>query len=64
MAPVQKEETIAFRLTRTLRKKCETAAEEAGLTLPDWIRASLALAANRRAFGPRKHRRPKQGGKR
>ena len=52
MAPIQKEETIAFRLTSNLKKSCETAARRSGLTTSDWIRAVLARAANEGAFAP------------
>ena len=62
MTPIQKEETIAFRLTSTLKKSCETAARRSGLTTSDWIRAVLARAANEGAFAPPARKKAKKKG--
>ena len=57
VAPIQQTTYINVRLTRELKKACERAAKRSHLTLPDWVRAVLARAANEGAFGPPKERR-------
>jgi hypothetical protein len=52
MKPTHKETFINVRMTAGLRKACERAAKRSHLTLPDWVRAVLARAANEGAFGP------------
>ena len=63
---IQKEVRFSFRLTSKLKRNCETAAERAGMTLSDWARGVLALAAHQGAFAPPKwrtgHGRKKKGG--
>ena len=54
MAPTQQTDNLNVRVTPALKKACEVAAKRAHLTLPDWIRAVLARAANEGAFAPRK----------
>ena len=54
----QKLATINVRVTPELKRACEVAAKRSHLTLPDWVRAVFARAANEGAFAPRK------GGKR
>ena len=54
MAPPDKSVFINVRVTEALKAACEEAAENAHLTLPDWTRAVLALAANQGAFAPTK----------
>jgi hypothetical protein len=53
---------VNFRMTPALRRAVEAAARRAGLTLPDWLRAVVARAANEGAFAPKK-RRARHGGK-
>ena len=63
MAPIEKTTFLSVRATVGLRKACEVAAKRSHLTLPDWVRAVLARAANEGAFAPRKGGR-KDGRKR
>lgn len=51
---VQKEIVLSVRLTPTLKRVVDEAADQSGLTTLDWIRAVLARAANEGAFVPRK----------
>lgn len=46
-----------FRITPQLREFIEAAAGRSGLTVPDWLRAVVARAANEGAFAPRKGER-------
>lgn len=52
MTPLQKQVQIGIRVTSVLKQRCEAAADAAGLTLSDWIRAVLAQAASQGAFAP------------
>ena len=54
---IHKEERLTLRISATLKQDCEDAAERAGLSLSDWVRAVLARAANEGAFAPPKRRR-------
>ncbi len=54
MTPTEKIAYINVRVTAPLKKACEIAAKRSHLTLPDWVRAVLARAANEGAFAPRK----------
>ena len=56
MTPIQQTASLNVRVTPALRKACEVAAKRSHLTLPDWIRAVLARAANEGAFAPKKRR--------
>ena len=62
MAPAEKTEQLNLRLTAGARRACEEAATAAHMTLLDWARAVLIVAANQGAFGPpegRKENGPK-----
>lgn len=56
MGVVEKTEQLNIRLTPAARQACESAATLAHMTLLDWARAVLVVAANQGAFGPRKER--------
>jgi predicted HicB family RNase H-like nuclease len=43
---------IIIRSTPRLKRVCKRAAGRAGLSLADWCRGVLAMAANQGAFGP------------
>ncbi len=43
---------VIVRATPRLKRVCERAAARAGLSFADWVRATLAMAANQGAFGP------------
>ena len=58
MAPIMKTINLSVRVTAELADACETAAERAHLTVADWHRGVLALAANQGAFAPRKGNLP------
>ena len=45
---------IIVRSTPKLKRACERVASRTGLTLADWCRGVLAMAANQGAFGPPK----------
>lgn len=45
-----------FRITPDLRNAVQAAADRSGLTLPDWLRAVVARAANEGAFAPKERR--------
>ena len=54
MSPVLQVTNIHVRVTKGLKRECERVAKRSHLTLPDWVRAVLARAANEGAFAPRK----------
>ncbi len=58
---LHKEERITLRLSSALRKRCETAAKRAGLSLSDWLRFLMTVGANQGAFAPKPERRKKRG---
>jgi antitoxin component of RelBE/YafQ-DinJ toxin-antitoxin module len=51
---LEKDVLLAVRVSSTLKKAVDGAAEKSGLTSAEWIRAVLARAANEGAFAPRK----------
>ena len=46
--------TLILRVRPELKVRCQDVADEAGLSLSDWVRAVLARAANEGAFAPPK----------
>ena len=50
MSPVLQATNIHVRVTKALKRECERVAKRSHLTLPDWVRAVLARAANEGAF--------------
>ena len=64
MTPTEKIAYVNVRVTAPLKKACEITAKRSHLTLPDWVRAVLARAANEGAFAPpkrRKHGKKRKG---
>lgn len=52
MPPEQNSERLAVRLTPSLKKACERAAQRDGLSQADWLRFCLARAAHEGVFRP------------
>ncbi len=49
---VEKSAVFTIRVTPELLARCHATARAAAMTLPDWVRTVLALAANQGAFAP------------
>lgn len=56
----EKDAVISLRMKAELKEAVERAAERSHLSVPDWIRAVLARAANEGAFAPRPQRKSRQ----